>query len=64
LFASSTDKVVLSSQTCADIWKSVSMLKETKSRRHSCLVLFFNFKCNSARNGCACPPFLDRCNVL
>ena len=26
LFASSTDKVVLPSQTCADIWKSVSML--------------------------------------
>jgi hypothetical protein len=28
------------------------------------LFLFFNFKCNSLRNGCASPPLVDRSNVL
>jgi hypothetical protein len=44
LFASSTDKVVLPSQACAGIWKSVSMLKETKSKRHSYLFSIFQFQ--------------------
>ena len=64
MFAQSADIVVHSSQTRVDIWKSVPMLKEKNSGRHTCLVLFCNLKCNSVRNGCYSPHLVGRCNVL